>query len=579
MERAEPIINNYFLAKANDNSLPRIRKMEVFIMNKLVKKSLAGILAGVMAATSLVGSISAMAITNEAINGIKPAALNQKVTFEKAAEGAQETVYSFTTAKATDNTKKVKYVIDFSSDAVVLDAASKKRVDSCAELVAYELDKDDKVVTDVAYVPSFSGGPTTKTYFVDTDGVEQKAANLKSEVYSYNDGSIVVELKEETTYAFTVETFGWWKDETEKEASKQWKSTKAYMTISNYVEAPAAKFVTTWYDDAAQDITRTAKNKNGTYYMTVVDSPVCEVQYIGTDADIVVPDVFEGRRVAYVDGTNSNEVIKNRIRSLTLGKNVRGVYDFADYASLSKVTFNDGLEVIGEEAFYNDALLTGELVLPASVKSIGKYAFYNTNYDCAKITNVDTTIAEGALGIVEVPNEATANPYDTKTVVKDGFFITAPAKAAKVAAYGKALGIDVIDPAACTHIYGEAVVKKATYWAKGSETKTCKVCGAVDTKTTAQKKVAISTVKSAKKGQITVKTKSVDAAIKGYKIQVATKKDFSNAKTIKVATTKKALSKTITGLKAGKKYYVRVRVYKSGKNGAWSAKKAVTVKK
>lgn len=542
-------------------------------MNKLVKKSLAGVIAGVMAVTSLVGSISAMAVpTDEAINGIKAVALNQKVTFEKAAEGAQETVYAFTTAKATDNTKTVKYVIDFSSESYVKDTASKKREDSIAVLGVYELEaKTDKLVAQEAAIDSYSEGASTKTYFVDSNGAE----TLKSTVYSYNDTTVTLTLKEETKYAFAIDTFGAY---TVKENNKDVvKNTKAFMTISNYVEAPAAKFVTVAFDDAAEDITTTAKYTNGSYYKTVTKSPTCTVQYIGTDADIVVPDVFDGRRVIAITGFTT--ILPSSVKSLTLGKNVKFVTGFDNCARLAKVVLNDGLEEIGNGAFADDAALTGQLVIPASVKTIGNYAFYNTNYDSAVITNVDTAIGTGALGIVEVLNDATANPNDTMDAIKDGFFITAPAKAAKVIAYGKANGIAVIDPANCTHVYGEAVVKKATIFAKGSETKTCAVCGNVDVKEIAQKKVTIKSVKSSKKGAITVKTNAVTDKVTAYKVQYATKKDFSNAKTVTVKTTKKALSKTITGLKAGKKYYVRVKAVNGSKTSAYSAKKAVTVKK
>ncbi|MFR6560990.1 MAG: fibronectin type III domain-containing protein [Eubacterium ventriosum] len=53
----------------------------------------------------------------------------------------------------------------------------------------------------------------------------------------------------------------------------------------------------------------------------------------------------------------------------------------------------------------------------------------------------------------------------------------------------------------------------------------------------------------------------------------------SNMKSAKSKTTKKA-TYTISKLKKGKKYYVRVRAYNKGKKayGDWSNKKAVKVK-
>ncbi len=71
------------------------------------------------------------------------------------------------------------------------------------------------------------------------------------------------------------------------------------------------------------------------------------------------------------------------------------------------------------------------------------------------------------------------------------------------------------------------------------------------------------------------------SAAKGYQIQYSSSSDFKNAKKITV-TGNKTFSKTVKGLKANKKYYVRVRSYKLKNSvkqyGAWSAYKTVTTK-
>ena len=93
------------------------------------------------------------------------------------------------------------------------------------------------------------------------------------------------------------------------------------------------------------------------------------------------------------------------------------------------------------------------------------------------------------------------------------------------------------------------------------------------------KKVSRLELKAGEK-KITVSWKKV-SGVTGYQLQYATKKDFSNAKkvTVKKAATVK---KTVKSLKAKKKYYVRVRAYKTvnGKNyySKWSAAKSVKTK-
>lgn len=69
-------------------------------------------------------------------------------------------------------------------------------------------------------------------------------------------------------------------------------------------------------------------------------------------------------------------------------------------------------------------------------------------------------------------------------------------------------------------------------------------------------KGVISSIKSNKKGQMTIKCKSATNAI-GYRIQYSTNEKFSGKKTVYISST----SKTITGLKKGRRYYVKVSPY------------------
>lgn len=96
------------------------------------------------------------------------------------------------------------------------------------------------------------------------------------------------------------------------------------------------------------------------------------------------------------------------------------------------------------------------------------------------------------------------------------------------------------------------------------------------------KTTAITSLKPASK-KLTVKWKKQAAQVTGYQIQCATDSKFTkNKKTVTVKGATKT-AKAITGLLGGKKYYVRIRTYKtvSGKNyySTWSKLKAATVKK
>ena len=99
------------------------------------------------------------------------------------------------------------------------------------------------------------------------------------------------------------------------------------------------------------------------------------------------------------------------------------------------------------------------------------------------------------------------------------------------------------------------------------------------------KSTSISKVTAGSK-KFTVKWKKKTTQTTGYQIQYSTSSKFSKAKTVTVSKNK-TTSKTVSKLKAKKKYYVRVRTYKTVKvNGkstkiysSWSKAKYVTTKK
>ena len=88
---------------------------------------------------------------------------------------------------------------------------------------------------------------------------------------------------------------------------------------------------------------------------------------------------------------------------------------------------------------------------------------------------------------------------------------------------------------------------------------------------------------TAKKNKITFKWNK-DTTASGYEIQYSTSKSFSKSKTKSVTITKNSTkSKTFSKLLKKKKYYVRIRAYKTidgvRQFGSWSKKMSVKTKK
>ncbi|MGN0458539.1 MAG: metallophosphoesterase [Eubacterium sp.] len=99
------------------------------------------------------------------------------------------------------------------------------------------------------------------------------------------------------------------------------------------------------------------------------------------------------------------------------------------------------------------------------------------------------------------------------------------------------------------------------------------------------KSTSISSLSAKSKG-FTVKWKKQSTQTTGYQLQYSTSSKFSKPKTVTVSKNS-TTSKTVSKLKGGKKYYVRVRTYKSVKvnnkttkiYSGWSKSRSITTKK
>ena len=96
-------------------------------------------------------------------------------------------------------------------------------------------------------------------------------------------------------------------------------------------------------------------------------------------------------------------------------------------------------------------------------------------------------------------------------------------------------------------------------------------------------KIKVKKVTSPKKSQIKVTWKKAGGKVTGYQVQIGLNKKFTKGKKTYVVKKPAASAKTIKKLRAGKKYFARVRAFKTidKKNyfGKWSAVKAVKCKK
>lgn len=115
-----------------------------------------------------------------------------------------------------------------------------------------------------------------------------------------------------------------------------------------------------------------------------------------------ISKVIIGRSLKDVYGFNNNE-----ITSMHIPSNVVSVNQFS-YNNISQLTFDEGVQSIGEDAFSNNGL--SEISLPSSLLSIGRASFYNNN-----LTNV-----ESIQNLTSIGAKAFMNNNLTQISIPDG---------------------------------------------------------------------------------------------------------------------------------------------------------------
>ncbi len=252
-----------------------------------------------------------------------------------------------------------------------------------------------------------------------------------------------------------------------------------------------------------------------------------------------------------------------------------GAYAFRAAENLKNVSLSEKTKTIGDYAFADCTKL--KTINLTAVQTVGAYAFdYCENlesvYFSTKIKTIGEAAFEGCEDLSDVYYSGTKKEW----------------KKIKITEYEDLFGEDALDDAdkhyGHKHTYGKGKTSsKATYLRNGFKVYTCSKCGCVKTTDIAKlklKKATVESLKSAKKKQLTLVWTPVQEAT-GYQVKYSTSKKFTD-KTTKTSTVKKQKTTKITlkKLKSGKKYFVKVRAYKtvSGVNVYGSYSKVMSIK-
>ncbi len=276
---------------------------------------------------------------------------------------------------------------------------------------------------------------------------------------------------------------------------------------------------------------------------------------------------------------------------------------FTMWMAMTKAEIPDTVTAIGARAF--NACPVSGVVIPKSVKTIGTNAFGYMDMEGLVTMPLSMTLGKpfeikGYRGSAAESYAKKHKSAEVKFTALDQTTLSAPVlTSVSNTSSGVKLSWKKVSGADGYYVYRDGKqVKKVTKGTSFTDTgakKNGKKCvyqvyayqGSKKSKVSS-KKIAyylsaptLKSVTAPKKGTFQAVIKSRNSKAKGYLFQYSEKSNFSGAKSVWNGSNTK-LNRTVSGLKKGKKYYVRVRAYQnisgSKKYSAWSGTKTVKIK-
>ena len=269
-----------------------------------------------------------------------------------------------------------------------------------------------------------------------------------------------------------------------------------------------------------------------------------------------------------------NKTVSKKVQSFRIGAKAKGGAKLTYKSNNKSITVDKNGKVTIAKNFVGKATITISAAATTNYNAAVKQIYVTVNPTGTKLSSVTST-KTGQLTIKWAKNAAVTG-YQVQYAASSKFTGAKTLNVKSNKTITSTLSKLKEGQKYYVRIRTYKTVGKVNYYSAWSAAKSATVKGV-----TAPAAVKLTSVKSAKAGEMTVKW-GKNAKVGGYQLQYATASNFKGAKTVTIKKAKN-ISATVKKLTKGKKYYVRVRTYQkvSGKTyySAWSASKNVTIKK
>lgn len=154
-----------------------------------------------------------------------------------------------------------------------------------------------------------------------------------------------------------------------------------------------SEVVAEFSEEVVSEMVELKENDASDFTYKEVEGQIIITDYNGKTSDVVIPAIIDGKEVV---GIGSSAFLNDaNVISVICPNTLKEIQEnaFLNATNLTNIEFNDGLEIIGKDAFNNSSLQ--KVIMPDSIVCVGDSAFASGDVTEIKISEAITELPMG----------------------------------------------------------------------------------------------------------------------------------------------------------------------------------------